>query len=514
MWFIVLCVVLSALFYWKVVRNYSHWKNKGIPYIRPIYFFGNFASNIFRIKSLKTIVEEAYDAFPNKRYVGLYQFMKPILLVRDTELIKQITIKDFDVFPEHPPRVSARTDPLFGKNLFALPSKDGWHEMRATLSPVFSSGKMKVMFTLMEQCAVQFVDYFKQTQSNAQSNVSIELKDIFERFANDIIATTAFGITCDSLKDKKNEFFLMGQDVTNLNGIRALKFFGYAFSSFLMELLNVKIVSEKVGNFFRNVIKETIAFRKDKNIIRPDVVQILMKAREEGNKNSNAKRNHNVELSDEDVTSQALGFFAAGFGTVSSALSFLAYDLATHPEIQQKLYEEISTTLKTNSGDITYELVTSMKYLDCVISESLRMHAPLSFLDRMSVKPYTIHPKDSSEKPLHLEEGSVIWFPASSLHHDKKYFPNPDKFDPERFNEQNKHKINSYAYLPFGAGPRSCIASRFALLEMKLLILHLLERFELVPDAKTTIPLKLSITNITTIPSEGIWLSLKPRIKN
>ncbi|KAK5641518.1 hypothetical protein RI129_010065 [Pyrocoelia pectoralis] len=510
MWFITLGVVFLALFYWSVVRYYKYWQNKKIPYIRPLYLFGNFAGTIFRIKSMKTIVEDAYDAFPNSRYVGMYQFMQPVLLIRDTELIKQITIKDFDIFPDHPQRIPSSVDPLFGKNLFAMSRKDGWHDMRATLSPVFTSGKMKLTFRLMQQCAAQFIDYFK----HKQGAVSIDFKDAFTRFANDIIATSAFGITCNSMKDKNNEFFVMGKDITNFDGLRSLKFVGYAFSSILMKLFDVKIIHERAGKFFKNIINETITLRHEKNVIRPDLVHALMEARKAKGTDSNGKKN-SLNLSDEDITAQALVFFAAGFETVSSALSFLSYELATHPEIQQKLYEEISTVLEANSGEITYELVTSMKYLDCVISESLRMHAPLSFIDRVSVKPYTIHPKDSSEKPLHLEEGSVIWFPACSLHHDKKYFPNPEKFEPERFNEQNKHKINPFAYLPFGAGPRSCIGSRFALLEMKLLIIQILQHFEIVTDAKTAIPLKLSITNvISNIPSEGIWLTLKPRVKN
>lgn len=77
--------------------------------------------------------------------------------------------------------------------------------------------------------------------------------------------------------------------------------------------------------------------------------------------------------------------------------------------------------------------------------------------DRKAVKPYTIQPKSSSEKPLHLDAGTVAMMPLFMMQRDEKYFPDPEKFDPERFNDENKNKIVGGTYFPFGIGPRSCI---------------------------------------------------------
>lgn len=82
-------------------------------------------------------------------------------------------------------------------------------------------------------------------------------------------------------------------------------------------------------------------------------------------------------------------------------------------------------------------------------------------MDRKSIKPYTIPPDNADEKPLHLKVGSLIWFPIFSIHRDPNYFPNPERFDPERFSEENKHNIKPFSYMPFGSGPKNCIGNSY-----------------------------------------------------
>ena len=81
------------------------------------------------------------------------------------------------------------------------------------------------------------------------------------------------------------------------------------------------------------------------------------------------------------------------------------------------------------------------------------MYPPAVVGDRICVKPYTLE----ADTPLELQPGDTLFIPIYALHHDPDYFPDPERFDPERFNDENKHKINQSAYLPFGVGPRSCI---------------------------------------------------------
>ncbi|XP_063917655.1 cytochrome P450 9e2-like [Zophobas morio] len=120
--------------------------------------------------------------------------------------------------------------------------------------------------------------------------------------------------------------------------------------------------------------------------------------------------------------------------------------------------------------------ILGMKYLDMVISETLRKWPTTFAVDRVCTKSYTIKPQSNYEVPVFLKPKEVIFFPIYGLHRDAHYYPNPEKFDPDRFSDENKMNIKPFTYLPFGLGPRS---------------------FE-----TTEIPIKLSITSFNLTPND------------
>lgn len=139
--------------------------------------------------------------------------------------------------------------------------------------------------------------------------------------------------------------------------------------------------------FFRTVIKETIKIREEKRIVRPDMVHLLMEARKgrlkyedsmnkidsgfavvEESELGKTQKKQKADITDEDIAALAAGFFFAGFDTVSNAMSFLAYELAVNPDVQEKLFNEISEAPKDSYGKIKYETLLGMKYLDKVLS--------------------------------------------------------------------------------------------------------------------------------------------------
>lgn len=129
----------------------------------------------------------------------------------------------------------------------------------------------------------------------------------------------------------------------------------------------------------------------------------------------------------------------------------------------------------------------------------------------MCTRKYTIQPTQPYEQAIDLHPGDVIWIPAAGLQNDPKYYPNPEKFDPERFSDENKHNINSYTYLPFGLGPRNCIGSRFALMESKAILFQILSKFDLCVCEKTDVPIKLSRKHIQLLTKNGAWIEFRPR---
>lgn len=134
-------------------------------------------------------------------------------------------------------------------------------------------------------------------------------------------------------------------------------------------------------------------------------------------------------------------------------------------------------------------------------------------IERLCTKSYTIQPKNQDEKEVQIVKGDSVGFPVYAIHYDEDYFPNPGKFDPERFSEENKSKIEPYSYLPFGVGPRNCLASRFALMESKILIIKLLSKFELLPTTKTPIPMRFKKGTFGISPEKPVILDFNPRTK-
>lgn len=204
-------------------------------------------------------------------------------------------------------------------------------------------------------------------------------------------------------------------------------------------------------------------------------------------------------------------FFLAGFNAVSLSQCFMGHELTVNPDIQAKLYNEVAEAHKKLQGKpLTYETLQSLKYMDQVVSETMRRWTLASINDRQVSSPFKLYNDDGSS--VQLNKGDGIMFIINALHMDPKYFPDPERFDPERFSDENKHNILPGSFLPFGIGPRNCIGSRFALMGMKTLFYHLLVNFELVKSEKTQHPLRLKQRyNASMIPEKGFNAELRPR---
>lgn len=162
------------------------------------------------------------------------------------------------------------------------------------------------------------------------------------------------------------------------------------------------------------------------------------------------------DWTDDDVAAQCMIFFLGGFLSISSGACFLFHELAMNPDIQSKLYNEInSIKSELNGSQLTYEIIPKLKYLDMVVSETFRRWCPIPFLERTCTKSYAL--ENSNGENVQLNVGDGIFIPTYAIHMDQQYFPNPEKFDPERFSDENKNLIQSGTYLPFGSGPRKFI---------------------------------------------------------
>lgn len=292
----------------------------------------------------------------------------PSLCIRDLELIKQLAIKDFDSFTDHQSILEPDADPVGSKNLLNMKG-DEWRQMRATLSPAFTGSKMRGIYELMSDCAKNVTEYLR---AKNEETLHIELKELFTKYANDVIASSSFGIKCDSLQNEDNEFYRMGKKVTTVQVTAVIKLLLYILFPKIMKIFKIPIFSKELSGFFHRIVSETKKVREEQNIHRPDMLQLLFEAQKGTLKADDevaddvAAKQPKHKLTDEDITAQALVFFFAGFDTASTALSFLLFELAINPDIQEKLQKEIDKAL--SEDEISYERITKMSYLNQVTS--------------------------------------------------------------------------------------------------------------------------------------------------
>ncbi|KAK9885349.1 hypothetical protein WA026_010846 [Henosepilachna vigintioctopunctata] len=398
-----------------------------------------------------------------------------------------------------------------------------WKNMLSTLSPSFTSSKMRYMFELMNNNSKMFVQHFLQKN---ERKVEVAFKDAFTRFTNDVIASTDFGVHVDSLKDRNNEFYLMGKEASDFTSFtRKVKFFFYLLIPKIASFLRIDFFGKEVTSFFMNLVTETIKIREERKINRMDMLGLLIEARKGQQKDKtpvetteasfavveeHLEMNVKQDLTDADIASQVFIFFFGGFDIVSRALSFMAHELAANVDVQERLIEEIDAN-RPAEGSPSYETIANMTYMDMVVAETLRKWPLNIAVDRVVTKPYTIEPELPGEEPVHLEKDDNIMISIWSIHHDPQYYENPEKFDPERFSSENRKNIQPYTYIPFGVGPRNCIGSRFAILEMKALFFHLLSHFKIEPVAKTQIPLQINKKSIGLSSVDDFTLGLERR---
>ncbi|EAT46155.1 AAEL002638-PA [Aedes aegypti] len=522
-------VILSTviLIYKWITRNNDYFHEKPIPSMAVKPLFGSTGPLILKQFSLHGFINHIYQKYPNAKVLGIFDALTPIFVVRDPELIKKIAVKDFDHFIDHRPMFgnSENDNPysIFGKTLFALEGQK-WRDMRATLSPAFTGSKMRKMFELVIECSDSVAQYYVKQSKKV---VEVELTDMCTRFGSDVIATCAFGIKMDSLRERDNEFYDNGKKMMRFERLSvALRMFAFKFFPTLMGQMGIDIIDREQAKYFSALIMDAVRQRQTKGITRPDMIQLLIQARkgtlkhqeekevEEGfasvKESSIGKTNVSFNMTDNEMIAQAFVFFLAGFETVSTTLTFLIYDLVVNKDVQQRLYEEIVATNDSLQGKLlNYDTLQKMKYLDMVLSESMRIRPAAATLDRLCVRDYEVD--DGQGLKFTINKGTAVWIPTQGIHMDPMYYPNPERFDPERFNDENKATIDPMTYLPFGVGPRNCIGSRFALMEIKAIVYYLLLHFSFEANRKTPIPLELR-KGFTIVAAEGeVWIDMKAR---
>nr|AHU88028.1 cytochrome P450 6FP7 [Propylea japonica] len=486
-------------------KIYSFWDDCGVKTPPFSYIWGHLRTPYLN-GALANRVKHMYNYLKlnGLKHGGFYLFQEPLYVPMDLDICKAIIQTDFQHFVDRGGFV-VEGDPLTAQ-LLNLKGRQ-WKAMRSKLTPTFSSGKMKIMFETMLECSHGLKKVMDELQST-----QVDIKDVLGRFSTDVIGTCCFGIECNSLTEPENEFRLKGKFVFDRSRdfwfqihLKLLTYFPK-----LMGFFNMKYFPNHLTEFFFGIVKNTVEYREKYGITCNDLMDLLIKIKNKdqlttGEVNMNGDSSQDIQkFTIDDIVAESFLFFLAGFETASTAMTFCLFELASNKDIQHKLRKEINEVLKKFDGRITYEAIMNMPYLDKVLQESLRKHPPAPAFRRICTIPYRVPGTD-----IVLRTGANVVIPVYGFHHDPLYYPDPDKFDPERFSEENMKKRHPMAYLPFGEGPRMCIGMRFAMMEQKIAIITLVKNYEFEIGSNTIIPLKWSSQNFILSAIGEIWLKHK-----
>ncbi|KAL3876313.1 hypothetical protein ACJMK2_034175 [Sinanodonta woodiana] len=203
-----------------------------------------------------------------------------------------------------------------------------------------------------------------------------------------------------------------------------------------------------------------------------------------------------------DVREEVDTFMFEGHDTTAVATNWAIHLIGANPEVQEKIHQELDGIFGNSDRPVTMDDLKEMKYLECALKEALRIFPSVPFFGRS----LTEDTKIGNHK---FEKGQTVIIVPAAIHMDKKVYPDPEKFDPDRFLPNNVISRHPYAFIPFSAGPRNCIGQKFAVMEEKVLLSTILRNFHVT--SKQSKEELFPLAELILRPRDGIIVSLKPR---
>lgn len=529
--FIIISFIISI--YVNFIRSY--WSRKGIP-----------TPSSFDIKRFTLPIhlhdQEIYRKYGN--IVGLYEGLRPTLMIGDPNLIKDILTKDYHNFPNHRAFNFGHSTSRLGF-FFMKGSQEKWEKLRSIMMPSLTTGKMRILSPKINDCIHNLLVNIEN--SIKSEGPVVNLMKFFKAFSLDVVSSTAFGISIDSLNEPDNPIVSNAKKFFSKKPAARLIFEIYLAFSWIKKLKPTDFDSL---NFFskltERITREKRFLRKKKysggliNGKNLDFIQMFLDVidygresfpdsieEEESDAESNSSScdalNHNnnsstihsnlhnqshhepnklragpdsitlyghdtcheqpstplingsydskngdakspffknqkrKSISLDELKAQGILFFMAGYAGTATLLSNVTYLLAIHREVQEKLISEIDSWKSSSPADLSlnYDVVSTFKFLDAIVWETLRLHPPVARVERECVADYHLAKTDIT-----VPSGMTISIPVYAIHRDPNHFDDPDSFIPERFlpTESGESPLkHSWAFLPFGGG-ESCSA--------------------------------------------------------
>ncbi len=418
-----------------------------------------------------------------ERYGETYCFSlrhnKTNILTINPDIIQHVLRKNSQNY-EKP---AARLDVLgefIGKGLL-IATGEHHTQQRRIIQPSFHRKKLTKLVDILD---AEIEHYFEQLNQDIAKEKSVELNETFRKMTFRLMAKSIFGESMSA--DDTQRFF---KNFTTLQDFLNQ----LARMPSLLKLYNA---TGRTGTYSKlaqennSLLQGIIESRRKDNTEQDDILDMLLKSVYEDSKTG---------MSDETLREECLVLFVAGHETASNILAWTFYLLQQNPDATTKILAEKQAICGERTP--TFDELLQMEYLMRVIFESMRIYPPSWITGRIAKE-------DDEIEGVFIPKGSRVISFIYGLHHSKHHWDAPKSFNPERFTKEQMKTRHRFAHIPFGAGPRMCIGRNFALLEMQMIILKMLENYRLDLLKGQRIEL---LPAITLKPRYGIHMKLEQK---
>ena len=401
---------------------------------------------------------------------------RSIILFNDPAVVRQILEDKDGIFPKSDLMVGA-LEALIGESIFVTDGET-WRRQRAMIDPAFSHMRLSIAFKAMSEAVT---DQEGRLDQLAASGEPLSLDLAMSHLTADIICRTVFSVSLDVgvARDVFDDFIVFERDVAQVRIARLIS--DPAWTR----------VPQKPGVLAACArIRSHLGALIDGHTGTDDIAGAVMAARDAATGEG---------FSRDELIDQLGVFFLAGHETTASALTWAVYMLASRPDILARLRAEIDAVAE--GGPVSFEHTRRMPFARAVFRETLRLYPPITFMPRVALKPARIGGRT-------LRRGALVMIAPWTLHRHKSYWQEPDRFNPDRFLPEGEAAQTPGAFIPFGAGPHTCVGAGFATAEGILVLARLARRFDFdVSEARGVRP----VARLTTRPAREIMCRVRLR---
>lgn len=353
---------------------------------------------------------------------------------------------------------------------------DFWLKQRRLIQPAFHKQQMNQLVQTMQQT---IADEFQGLPENSP----VPLFPIMNQLAFNVVAKSLFHLSASPAKMQRLKVIISEVQEFLIKEIRV------PYKAWWFKLSGQIDKHQKMALESDAIIKEIVEERIQSNAKQNDLLDMLLETRYEDT---------GEPMSTQQLIDEIKILFIAGHETTANALTFTLHLLGNHPEIQQKVYEEL-LTIESETSDVVEQL-QKMTYTNAVLNESMRLYPPAWITDRENIT-------DDALLGYNIRKGTLIGVSFYELHRNPKYWDAPEVFNPERFLGEQKKRSMQYFY-PFGAGPRMCIGLGFAIYEMSLTLSYLLKKYTVTASHKS-----IRINPLITLKPVGAEVTFASRLQ-